>query len=384
MGGLRRKMPVTCWTFFVGVLAISGAGIAGTHIGLGGFFSKDEILAVAYARSFAWDDYDKQEIHHGEPGERPAHHAQSAPAQTTGGRTARAILVSEPVSGSAGDRTAATSHGRSGDRASIFSRMPPLPGWMFCLALFTAYVTPFYMMRCWWLTFMGKPRDEHVHEHAHETALMYIPLVVLAVGTVVASYFLFRPLISDASSAASAASMVLATDGHVHTPAIEAADRFLMVGGGGAFLVGFAVAIAIYGRGLATASSIKRALWPIHTLLEHKYYFDEVYNLVWVRGCVMVARIARLLDTYLVDLFFNMLATVTTWLAAFSGLILDDQGVDGVVHGIAKSSKDLGDVMRRPQTGRIRHYLLLATGAAAVVILCFAVWGSGPAVGSTG
>ena len=31
---------------------------------------------------------------------------------------------------------------------------PPLPAWMFYLAIFTAYVTPFYMMRAWWMTFM--------------------------------------------------------------------------------------------------------------------------------------------------------------------------------------------------------------------------------------
>ncbi|RME37227.1 MAG: NADH-quinone oxidoreductase subunit L, partial [Planctomycetota bacterium] len=66
MGGLRKKMPVTCWTFFVGVLAISGAGIAGTGIGIGGFFSKDEILAVAYARSYVWgnEDFEKHQAAH--------------------------------------------------------------------------------------------------------------------------------------------------------------------------------------------------------------------------------------------------------------------------------------------------------------------------------
>jgi len=62
-----------------------------------------------------------------------------------------------------------------------------------------AYVTPFYMMRCWWLTFMGQPRDEHVYAHAHESKLMYLPLVVLAAGTFFASYYLFRPMVADAA-----------------------------------------------------------------------------------------------------------------------------------------------------------------------------------------
>src|SRR5512139_1347616 len=60
MGGLIRKMPITAITFLVGVLAIAGAGIPWLHLGgirfgLGGFFSKDEILAVAWDRTFAMD-----------------------------------------------------------------------------------------------------------------------------------------------------------------------------------------------------------------------------------------------------------------------------------------------------------------------------------------
>ena len=57
-------------------------------------------------------------------------------------------------------------------------RMPKLPKWLFWRPIIISYVTPFYMMRCWWMTFMGKPRDAHVHEHAHERPLMYVPLIV--------------------------------------------------------------------------------------------------------------------------------------------------------------------------------------------------------------
>ena len=255
--------------------------------------------------------------------------------------------------------------------------MQALPKWMFYLALFTAYVTPFYMMRCWWMTFMGKPRDEHVHHHAHESPLMYIPLAVLAIGTVVSGYFLFRPLISDASTAAAAAPMVLATDGHVHTAAVNAAHHWLRLGVGGAFIVGFIVAIAIYAPGLAVADRIKRAVGPLHTLLEHKYFFDEVYDLVWVKGCVLLAGICRFIDTWFVDLVFNILASATERFAAFSGLILDNQGVDGVINGVAQTSMDFSDVVRGPQTGRIRNYVLFAAGAATVVIVLILIYGFG-------
>ncbi len=418
MGGLRSKMPVTCWTFFIGVLAISGAGIAGTSIGLGGFFSKDEILAVAYTRAFEWD-YDKHLEHGGhdshagiEPGEdrvvrlaafkdvtgvadytRPGRQEVGhQPEERTiergeageipdgkivvGGAIRGVHSSHEPEEGAA-HSTGDDHHGATGI-AAIFAGIGKLPKWMFWCAIITAYVTPFYMMRAWWLTFMGKPRDKHVHDHAHEIPLMYVPLIVLAVGTVFTSYFLFRPLIADAAAAATAASSVLATSGAVHSEAMKAAHNWLVYGVGGAFIVGFALAIAIYGRGLAMAESIRRLpiVSSLHTLLVRKYYFDEVYDLVLVKGCVFVARVARFIDTWFVDLLFNLAASATERLAAFSGLILDNHGVDGIVNGIAKSSIDFGHVVRTPQTGRIRNYVMFAAGVATIVLIVLLYFGS--------
>src|SRR5512137_1176445 len=43
MGGLRKKMPITFWTFLIGGLALSGFPIISA-----GFWSKDEILADAF------------------------------------------------------------------------------------------------------------------------------------------------------------------------------------------------------------------------------------------------------------------------------------------------------------------------------------------------
>ncbi len=398
MGGLIRKMPFTGITFLIGVLAISGFGIAGLEIGgikfgLGGFFSKDEILAVAYTRSFEWEEGDFSK--HQEQGD--GHGGHGAIDRSDENDRIRLASFGQQessnlevlASGTQADHGHAVEHGAENPHstnekhsghgtaanAGIFANTPKLPKWMFWLAIITAYITPFYMMRCWWMTFMGKPRDEHVHEHAHEVPLMYVPLVVLAVGTFVASYFLFRPLIADASHVGSSAAMVMAIDGTAHTEAVHHAHVWLQYGVGGSFVVGFLVAIAIYGRGLALADRLKRVAGPIHTLLERKYYIDEIYDLVWVKGCVALAYVARFFDTYVVDLIFNSLASVTERLAAFSGLIIDNQGVDGVVNGVAATSLDIGDRIRRPQTGRIRNYVLITAGIAAAVIIGFLIWG---------
>src|SRR5205085_4601038 len=41
-----------------------------------------------------------------------------------------------------------------------------------------AYVTAFYMMRCWMLTFWGKPRNQHLYDHAHESWILWFPLTI--------------------------------------------------------------------------------------------------------------------------------------------------------------------------------------------------------------
>ena len=56
-----------------------------------------------------------------------------------------------------------------------------------------AYVTAFYMTRCWMLTFWGKPRNQHLYDHAHESPIMWIPLVVLAIlASIIGGKFLVR------------------------------------------------------------------------------------------------------------------------------------------------------------------------------------------------
>ena len=399
MGGLRKKMPWTCWTFFVGVLAIAGAGIPAAHIGLGGYFSKDEILAVAYERAYNWSE---RRIRQQASGSRqPSRDRQGVEqadcglgiaewglAERPGGR---AMLVSAPAEHggghpSADEHAAAAGHGEghgASPKLGIAAVVPPLPKWLFWLPIIIAYVTPFYMMRLWWLTFMGKPRKDEVYHHAHEMKLMYIPLVVLAVGTVFCSYFVFRPLLAQAAPAATDASAIVAIDGeaHHHTDQMlslthEAGrnPHTALIGiVGFAFIVGMAAAWLIYRNGLDVSTKIRQLpiVRYLHTALEKKLYFDHLYEgfLVPLVKTVL-AGICRLFDTYVIDLLANLSATVTARIASFSGWVLDARGVDGVVNGIADSAIDLGDSIRRPQTGLIRNYVVLAAGGAVVVVLC--------------
>ncbi len=57
MGGLRKHIPITYWTMFIGTVALTGVGIPFTHIGFAGFISKDAVIEAAYAGHNAMSQY---------------------------------------------------------------------------------------------------------------------------------------------------------------------------------------------------------------------------------------------------------------------------------------------------------------------------------------
>jgi len=251
------------------------------------------------------------------------------------------------------------------DAARVTNLAQKYPRWLFWVPIAIAYVTPFYMMRCWWLTFMGKPRNQDVYDHAHESPLMYVPLAVLAVGVVASSYLWFRPMVA---SAAPTGLLVAAIDGE-HGPGMHAVHAALLPIVGFAFVVGFAVAIAIYYRGLAMGERLATMLRPLHTLAVRKFYFDEVYGFVVVGGGLALAGLSRLFDIFVIDLIVNLSAKVTALVAWFSGWVVDLWGVDGAVNAMAQGTLRVASDIRQFHTGKVRNYVMYAAGGAALAVL---------------
>ncbi len=378
MGGLRKKMPVTCWTFFIGVLAIAGFGFPGVEIGhvklgLGGFFSKDEILAVAYERAFNLPELKKTDAAADDAGE----HSDAQDEHASNEHEANGHAHGDHAQGSP-------------QKMAIAAKLPAIPKWMFFFPIAIAYITPFYMMRCWWMTFCGKPRDHHVYDHAHESWKMFLPLVILAAGTFFSSYQMFRPLIHDAAVIATDSSTVVAIDGEAHTQAEAGGGTMIMLnhapgknphdwlkmGVGFSWLIGMGFAVLVYLRGLGLADKLKRMFGPIHTALEQKLYFDHVYDAVVVGGTVTFGFACGLFDKIVVDGIVNMTALLGKFVGVFTGRQLDmpvkrgDWGiVDAIANGLAQTMLDIGSEIRRPQSGRIRMYVMITAGSAAVALL---------------
>jgi len=420
MGGLRKKMPFTCWTFFIGVLAIAGFGIPGAHLGLGGYFSKDEILAVAYERAYNMDgahagdhssDHgdghggdDHGDSHADDHGDGRANasveiqHKQLASGDVrfvSAGGVFDVLSAAASTTIAAGDAHGGHEPHGTPDKLAIAQTLPHLPKWMFWLPIAIAYITPFYMMRCWWLTFMGKPRDQHVHDHAHEVKLMYVPLVVLAVGTFVSSYFIFRPLIAHAGAEAADAAAVVAFDGEAHSYAeIPGQSMLTLTHGDGwanphyalifivgfSWLIGMGIAVLLYRNGPGFAGRMlekSKLLRATHYALSERLFIDAFYDRVFVGGTVLFGKFWAFIDNVVVDGIVNVTGYATKGIGVFTGkqldMAVDQRGfglVDALADGIAKLIFDAGNEIRRPQNGRVRNYLLWTAGTAALVLIC--------------
>src|SRR5262249_52722773 len=168
------------------------------------------------------------------------------------------------------------------------------------LPLIATGMTAFYMFRLWFLTFSGKPRDEHVHEHAHESpAVMTVPLILLAIFSVGVAW---GWPVWDADAC---------YIGHVlerSQPAAvaidfaevrEAAHHNHLLAGGLALalaLVGAGIAYRFFGMTQPTTEAMYAPGGPGYRFLLGKWYFDEVYDAALVNPTVELAKAAAAAD----------------------------------------------------------------------------------------
>ncbi|MDQ6683372.1 MAG: NADH-quinone oxidoreductase subunit L [Chloroflexota bacterium] len=285
MGNLRRKMPWTYRTMLIGSLALAGIPI------FAGFFSKDEILGEAFNRGY---------------------------------------LV------------------------------------FFLVGLIVAFMTAFYTFRMMFMTFWGsyrgpKPQWKHIHESA---GTMVAPLLVLAVPTVLIGLLFGIP--PEGGAIHTWLNPVFETAEKLHAgilPGSAAAQEghgFALVGTGGLLLLLGALA-GVLGIALAYRWYVTRPLSPrrfverfplglgpgMYRASLNKYYVDDIYQLIFARGGVLVG-------------------SALWW--------FDAKVIDGAVNGAGWVSQRLGGLLRRSQTGRVENYgLEMAAGLIVVLIVLIAV-----------
>ena len=291
MGGLRKYMPITWITFLIGTLALTGTPF------FAGFYSKDSIIEAVHASDL------------------------------------------------------------------------PGSGFAYFAVVASVFVTALYSFRLYFLVFHGKERFREVHHdhgHGHDAHghhggephespwVVTFPLIMLAIPSAVAGYFLIQPLLYGhffqgaiyVNAAAHPAMTDLAE--HFHGALAMTLHGFTTLPLWLA-IAGFATAYYAYMVNLNFPRTVQRALGPIYTLLDHNYYFD------WFNEHVLSAA-ARLLGTGL-------------WKGGDVGLI-DGLLVNGTARVVGWSAR----LVRLVQTGYI-YYYALAMIAGVVVFMGYFVPG---------
>ena len=168
---------------------------------------------------------------------------------------------------------------------------------VFGLGVLVAGMTAFYMFRLYFLTFAGKARSDAVH-HAHEApVVMLVPLLVLAVLSVVAGWLPMGEYVSFGE---------LAHHGGI--------DWAVVVPSVAVGLLGIGAAAYFYAGGGARAHAAAQRLGVVYTVIKHKFYFDELYLFVTHQMIFrFVARPIGWFDRHVVDGGVNLSAWVTRW-----------------------------------------------------------------------
>jgi NADH-quinone oxidoreductase subunit L len=219
---------------------------------------------------------------------------------------------------------------------------------LFALALFAAFLTAAYMARLVFLTFFGEFRGGHDAEHhLHESPWSMLgPLLVLAVGSVVAGYALFP--------AAHEGALHHVRLPEVLQPAFRLPEQalahlpWLPVVASASALLGFLVAWYLYLSMPELRASLARTLRPALRVFAAKYGFDDAYD-AFVRRVVVGGSDALL------------------WKRVDAGLI------DGAVNRAGTVAGAFAEALRPLQTGFVRHYALLIL-AGAVALVSFLLW----------
>ena len=240
MRGLLKKLPITGVTFIIGTLALCGI------FPLSGFWSKDEILSLAFTHN----------------------------------------------------------------------------SFLYWLATLTSGLTAFYMGRLCWVAFWGKPADSHHGHEIHESpAVMTLPLVFLAVLSVIGGFIGIPHFVHP----------------DVAHPALNVPVALLS---SFVALLGLGISYMMYGK-RPSRDPLETQLGPIYPLLKNKYYFDVVYS-------------------WYVDRVQQAFAMVLLWIEQIFIVRLG-------VHGLTGLAKTFGNALRYMQTGMVQFYALIYVLGAAYV-----------------
>jgi NADH-quinone oxidoreductase subunit L len=229
------------------------------------------------------------------------------------------------------------------------------PGnYAFWLLVSAALMTSFYSWRLIFMTFHGKTRAEpETYKHAHESPpVMLVSLGVLALGSVVAGFAFQRYFLGDGAAGFWGPSLVLEGPNNHILHAMHEVPGWVVWSATLAMLGGFLVAYLYYMLLPSLPELTARAFRPIYLFLLNKWYFDELYDAIFVRPALWLGR--------------------ALWKGGDGAVI--DGAIDGTAEGVNRAT----GLIVRLQTGYVYHYAFAMLIGLALLITYFMFAGSAP------
>ena len=211
------------------------------------------------------------------------------------------------------------------------------------MTVLAAGLTSFYSWRLIFKTFHGTPHDQHHYDAARESPkVMLIPLAILAFGAIFAGYPFLHIFTGEGADGFFRESLALKSSDTIFSQmealplAIDLAPTLMMI-------IGLGVAYLFYIRRPDLPAALARDQKPLYEFLLNKWYFDELYDFLFVRPAM---RLGRLL-----------------WKGG-DGFIIDGFGPDGVSAWVLDVTKNVV----RLQTGYLYHYAFaMMIGVAGLI-----------------
>jgi NADH-quinone oxidoreductase subunit L len=197
---------------------------------------------------------------------------------------------------------------------------------LFVMALLTVFLTAFYIFRAIFVAFTGEPRTEGAREAVESPGIMTVPMVILGflamvsglAGTPLADYF------AEIVSPSEFAVETLALEPHEFNLPLAALSVLVAVGG-------IALAYALYVPKPERAAALARRFSGLYTFLDKGWYFDALYDRVFVRPAMALGRATREFDR---------------------------RALGGLVTGVGRGTGRLGERLRPLQSGGAQNYAL--------------------------
>jgi NADH-quinone oxidoreductase subunit L len=201
----------------------------------------------------------------------------------------------------------------------------------FVCGIIAAFLTAFYSWRLLILTFHGKPRaDHHTMEHVHESpAVMLVPLLVLATGAILTGAIFAPFFIGEHEQAFWGAAIFTGPNNHIMHALHEVPDWVplapTVVG-----IAGIVLAYVLYMLAPGIPGRLATSFHGIYLFLLNKWYFDELYDAIFVRPARSLA--------------------MQFWKVG------DARIIDGMPNGAASLAAGAARGAVRIQTGRVANY----------------------------